>query len=128
MRDFELIFSQRLKPQAQDVFLWPWCTGQEEGLCPFLCQHLLLVTVMFSLGGPAFFPLLKKNPSPALHTSVLSQILSTTYLNGWLLCDADPPQWFHAVRNEVKDVSRILPLGARRIWRTMRYTSQIQFF
>lgn len=52
---------------------------REEGLCPFLCQRLFVYCNIF-LGRSSLFPLLKKYPSPALHTSILSQILSTNII------------------------------------------------
>lgn len=90
--DFEFVFGQRLKSQAQDGSLVLAVQEVKKGLCP-LVSISFLFTGIFSLGGPAlFFLLLKKNPSSALCTSIVTDTVHKyNYLNGWLLCDADPP-------------------------------------
>lgn len=59
--DFEFVFGQRLKSQAQDGSLVLAVQEVKKGLCPFVSISFLF-TGIFSLGGPAFlfFLLLKK--------------------------------------------------------------------
>ena len=78
-----------------------WCSFalavqkvREEGLCPCLCQHLLspfCSLEYFPSKANLFSPGKKKSISSLYFCSVTDTVHKYHSLNGWLLCDADPP-------------------------------------